>query len=95
MTPLFCDRLLLPLAFDLVRLAADMDATSAGCWIARFVKPNYDADWSVIPLRGPAGARHPVQMSIPLACLAYADTPLLAAAPYLREVLARLACPPQ
>lgn len=95
-TPVFPDRLRLPLDFDPTRLAADMAAISAGSWIAHFVTQNYDGDWSVIPLRGPAGARHPVQMiySDP-ACPAYADTPLLAAAPYLKEVLATLACPLQ
>jgi hypothetical protein len=95
-TPRFPDRLLLPLAFDPARLAADMAAISTGGWIAHFVQQNYDGDWSVIPLRGPASARHPVQMiySDPT-CPEYADTPLLAAAPYLREVLAHLACPLQ
>jgi aspartyl/asparaginyl beta-hydroxylase len=90
----FPDRLRLPLDFDPVRLAADMIALSASGWIAHFVTQNYDGDWSVIPLRGPAGARHPVQMiySDP-ACTAFADTPLLAAAPYLQEVLASLDCP--
>lgn len=63
MTPVFPDRLRLPLDFDPTRLAADMAAISAGSWIAHFVTQNYDGDWSVIPLRGPAGARHPVQMS--------------------------------
>jgi hypothetical protein len=94
--PRFPDRLLLPLDFDPARLAADMAAISAGGWIAHFVTQNYDGDWSVIPLRGPAGARHPVQMiySDPT-CPAYADTPLLATAPYLRDVLGRFACPLQ
>ncbi|MDO8876096.1 MAG: aspartyl/asparaginyl beta-hydroxylase domain-containing protein [Pseudolabrys sp.] len=92
----FPDRLRLPLEFDPARLAADLAALSAGSWIAHFVTQNYDGDWSVIPLRGPAGARHPVQMiySDP-ACAEYQDTPWLAAAPYLREVLAALACPLQ
>lgn len=94
MTSVFADRLRLPLDFDPARLAADMAAISASAWIAHFVTQNYEGDWSVIPLRGPAGARHPVQMihSDP-ACTAFADTPLLAAAPYLQEVLASLACP--
>lgn len=90
----FPDRLRLPLSFDPVRLAADMTAISGSGWIAHFVTQNYDGDWSVIPLRGPAGARHPVQMiySDP-ACTAFEDTPLMAGAPYLREVLGTLACP--
>jgi Aspartyl/Asparaginyl beta-hydroxylase len=94
--PVFPDRLRLPLDFDPARLAADLAAISADGWIAHFVTRNYDGDWSVIPLRGPAGARHPVQMiySDP-ACTAFADTPLLAATPYIRTVLAGLACPLQ
>jgi len=92
----FPDRLHLPLSFDPARLAADMAAIAGSGWIAHFVTQNYDGDWSVIPLRGPDGARHPVQMiySDPT-CPAYEDTPWLAAAPYLREVLAAFACPLQ
>lgn len=92
----FPDRLRLPLEFDPARLAADLAALSAGAWIAHFVPQNYDGDWSVIPLRGPAGARHPVRMiySDPV-CTAFEDTPLMAGAPYLKEVLAGFACPLQ
>lgn len=92
----FPDRLLLPIAFDPARLAADMTALAAGGWIAHFVTQNYDGDWSVIPLRGPAGARHPVQMiySDP-ACTDFTDTPGLTAAPYIQELLAGIACPLQ
>ena len=92
----FPDRLLLPLAFDPSRLAADTAAISGSGWIAHFVTQNYDGDWSVIPLRGPAGARHPVQMiySDPTAT-AFADTPMLAACPYFRTVLETFACPLQ
>lgn len=60
--PVFPDRLRLPLEFDPARLAADLATLSAGGWIAHFVTQNYDGDWSVIPLRGPAGARHPVRL---------------------------------
>lgn len=90
----FPDRLRLPLDFEPDRLAADMAAIASAGWIAHFVTQNYDGDWSVIPLRGPAGARHPIRMiySDPN-CTEFADTPMLAAAPYLREVLAAFACP--
>ena len=90
----FPDRLRLPLDFDPERLAADMAAIAAGGWIAHFVKQNYDGDWSVIPLRGPAAARHPVQAiySDPT-CTDFADTPLLAAMPYIRALLGGFACP--
>jgi len=94
--PPFPDRLLLPLEFDPARLAADLANLSAVAWTAHFVTQNYDGDWSAIALRRPAGARHPVQMiySDP-SCTDYADTPMLAASPYFREVLAALACPAQ
>lgn len=60
--PRFPDRLRPPLAFDPGRLAADMAAVAAAGWTEHFVKQNYDGDWSVIALRGPSGAKHPVQM---------------------------------
>ena len=89
----FPDRLRLPLSFDPVRLAGDLDALSSAHWIAHFVKQNYQGDWSVIPLRSVAGATHPVQMiySDP-AATAFEDTPMLAGCAYFREVLAAFAC---
>jgi hypothetical protein len=92
----FPDRLKLPLAFDRDLLAADLRLLSATPWIDHYVTQNYQGDWSVIPLRGPAGARHPVQMiyANPTAT-AFADTPMLAACPYFRTVLQTFACPLQ
>jgi hypothetical protein len=94
MSPVFLDRLCLPLAFDPERLAAGMANFSQTAWVEHFVKQNYDGDWDVIALRGPAGARHPVQMiySDPT-CAEFADTPALAGLPYFQEVLAAFACP--
>jgi hypothetical protein len=94
MSLLFPDRLRLPLAFDPERLAGGMANFSQAAWIQHFVTQNYDGDWDVIALRGPAGARHPVQMiySDPT-CTDFADTPALAALPYFQEVLATFACP--
>jgi Aspartyl/Asparaginyl beta-hydroxylase len=92
----FPDRLQLPFAFDRDLLAADLRRLSATPWIGHFVKQNYQGDWSVIPLRGPAGARHPVQMiySDPTAT-AFEDTPMLAACLYYRTVLETFRCPLQ
>jgi Aspartyl/Asparaginyl beta-hydroxylase len=92
MTHRFPDRLLLPLAFYPDRLAADLAALTTG-WTAHFVTQNYDGDWSAIALRGPAGARHPIQMiySDPT-CTDFVDTPMLAASPYFRTVLGAFAC---
>lgn len=89
----FPDRIRLPMSFDPDRLVRDLDALSSVDWIAHFVKQNYQGDWSVIPLRGVAGAAHPVTMiySDPTAT-AFEDTPMLACCPYFRQVLGAFAC---
>ena len=87
------DRLRLPLSFDPDQLIRDLAALSSVEWIRHFVTQNYDGDWSVIPLRGVAGARHPVMMIYPdPTATAFEDTPMLAACPYFREVLAAFDC---
>src|ERR1700761_9562741 len=90
----FPDRLCLPLAFDPALLARDLANLAAVEWIDHFVKQNYEGDWSVLPLRAAAGARHPVMMiySDPTAT-EFVDTPFLEASPYFREVLAAFHCP--
>ena len=92
----FADRLRLPLSFDPDLLVRDLAALSSVDWIAHFVKQNYEGDWSVIPLRGVAGAKHPVQMiySDPTAT-AFENTPMLADCPYYRTVLETFHCPLQ
>ncbi len=90
----FADRVQLPLSFDAARLARDLDALSGDDWVEHFVRQNYEGDWSVIPLRAPAGATHPVMMIYPdPSASEFTDTPLLARTPYMREVLAAFACP--
>ena len=90
----FPDRLRLPLDFDASRLAADMRQLSSAAWTRHFIKQNYDGDWSIIPLRAPAGETHPTRMiAPPPACVEFADTPLLDACPYIREVMAIFRCP--
>jgi len=90
------DRLRLPFTFDPERLATDLHGVSSAGWINHFVPQNYDGDWSVIPLRGKAGARHPVMMiySDP-ACQDFEDTPMLAACPCFRQVLGTFEAPLQ
>lgn len=92
--PRFRDRLRLPLDFESGPLAADLAKLAASVWTPHFVTQNYDGDWSVIALRAPAGAHHPVQMiySDP-ACTDFIDTPVLAASPAFRAALAAFACP--
>jgi hypothetical protein len=91
---LFPDRLRLPFCFDPDLLARDLARCAATDWISHFVQQNYDGDWSVIPLRAKADARHPVMMiySDPTAKV-FADTPLLAASPYFRTVVDTFRCP--
>jgi hypothetical protein len=90
------DRIRLPFAFDPALLQRDLETAASQQWIAHFVKQNYEGDWSVIPLRGTAGATHPVMMiySDPRA-KGFEDSPALAACPYFRAVLATFQCPLQ
>jgi hypothetical protein len=88
------DRLPLPFRFDPDLLLRDLQGLASVGWIEHFVKQNYDGDWSVIPLRAQAGARHPVMMISPNpTATAFEDTPMLHGCPYFREVLAAFACP--
>ena len=48
----------------------------------------------MIPLRGPAGATHPILQIFPNpAVTEFADTPALALTPYFRRALSEFACP--
>lgn len=92
----FPDRLRLPVSFDPVRLAADLERVAGSAWTPHFVTQNYEGDWSVLPLRGPAGATHPVMMIYADPTTdRFEDTPLLGRAPYIREQLKSFACPLQ
>jgi hypothetical protein len=88
------DCLRLPFNFEPDLLRADLDRLSSTDWTAHFVRQNYEGDWSVIPLRGPAGATHPVMMiySDP-ACEDFDDTPFLLDCPYFQHVLSQFRCP--
>ena len=88
------DRLLLPLRFDAGRMQADLAGLESGEWMEHFVKQNFEGCWSVIPLRGPEGATHPVMMmySDP-ACENFADTPFLTRCGYFPDVLAAFPFP--
>ena len=90
------DRVKLDLTFDPLALQADLARLPDSAWIEHFVSQNFEGDWSVIPLRGPAGATHPVMMiySDPT-CTRFSDTPFLEQTPYIREVLSAFACPLQ
>jgi hypothetical protein len=88
------DRLKLPLAFDAAGLAADLDALVESDWIRHIARQNYEGDWSVAPLRAPAGETHPLRMGFPNpGQSAFADTALLDRLPHLRAALGRFECP--
>jgi Aspartyl/Asparaginyl beta-hydroxylase len=88
------DRVRLPLVFDPARLEADLARLEDEAWIRHFVQQNYEGDWSALPLRAHAGAKHPVQMIYsPPYATDFVDTPLLDRTPYFREVLASFRCP--
>jgi Aspartyl/Asparaginyl beta-hydroxylase len=88
------DRLRLPFTFDPGLLVRDLQSLASDGWIDHYVKQNYEGDWSAIPLRSKAGARHPVMMisSDPTA-KEFEDTPMLQDCPYFREVLDAFQCP--
>jgi Aspartyl/Asparaginyl beta-hydroxylase len=88
------DRVRLPFTFEPALLLRDLQRLSATDWIKHFVQQNYEGDWSVVPLRGTAGARHPIMTiySDPTAT-EFEDTPLLDACPYFRKVLHTFECP--
>jgi len=87
------DRLRLPLTFDPGLLAQDLEGLSGDAWTAHFVTQNYDGDWSVLALRGPASARHPIQAiySDP-STTDFADTALMARCPNIATALTTFRC---
>ena len=62
-------------------------------WVDHFVTQNYDGDWSVLPLRGPAGATHPILMSYSdPGCKNFSNTPFLELLNYIPKVLEWFQC---
>jgi len=88
------DRLRLAVRFDPAALGRDLSLLQEPEWVDHFVKQNYEGTWSVLPLRAPAGAVHPIKMiySDP-ACDTFVDTPFLARCGYFQQVLAAFRCP--
>ena len=87
------DRLRLPFSFEPELLARDLRALSTVDWIQHFVRQNYEGDWSVIPLRAPVEATHPVMMIYPRPDTEqFKDTPFLARAVYIRKILQDFTC---
>lgn len=88
------DRLRLPVALDPVPLATEAAALPERAWTRHFVPDNYRGDWSVAPLRAPAGAGHPIlQITSPPDCKDWVQTEWLTASPAIAALLARFECP--
>lgn len=88
------DRLKLAFRFDAGAMRLDVSRLEASAWIDHFVPRNYEGTWSILPLRAPAGATHPIQTiySDP-GCDTFVETALLAQCAYLPRVLAAFECP--
>jgi hypothetical protein len=90
----WADRLRLPIQFDPALLLADLQRIEATAWTAHFVPQHYEGDWSVLPLRAPRGATHPIlRITSNPGVSDWDDTEFLATSPYFRDVLARFKCP--
>lgn len=88
------DRVRLPLRFDASPLVADLAALESGDWTEHFVKQNYEGEWSALPLRASATARHPIQMIYPAPGVTeFVDTPWRARMPALSAVIDAFRCP--
>lgn len=77
-----------------MRLQADLDAIVPSDFVPHFNTRYYQGDWSAVPLRSVGGRVDQIYPD-PTKKDAFADTPLLARCPYVREVLASFACPQQ
>jgi hypothetical protein len=88
------DRLRLPLTFDAALLQRDLERLTDTQWIKHVARDNYEGEWSIVPLRAAADAKHPLRMIYAdMAAEDFADTPMLAPCPYFREAIAAFRCP--
>ena len=55
------DRIRLVLQFDAAAMRRDLARLASSDWVDHFVTRNYDGRWTVLPLRAPAGATHPIR----------------------------------
>ncbi len=92
--PLLPDSLKLPLQFDVAKMQSDLAGILSEEFIPHFNTAFYQGDWSAVPLRSIGGRTDHIYPD-PTAKNAFADTPLLARCPYIREVLAAIRCPQQ
>jgi GNAT superfamily N-acetyltransferase len=90
--PTVPDAVKLPFQFDAARLQADLALIMSEEFLLHFNTAYYEGDWSAVPLRSIGGLANHIYPD-PAAKDSFADTPLLARCPYIREVLATLRCP--
>ncbi|HUJ45811.1 MAG TPA: aspartyl/asparaginyl beta-hydroxylase domain-containing protein [Rhizomicrobium sp.] len=82
------DRVRLPISFDPELLARDLAEISGENWIDHFLTDRYSGNWDVIPLRGPAGVKHPILMIVTTSAMTeFENAPALAHCPYLDKVI--------
>ncbi|HEY3914564.1 MAG TPA: aspartyl/asparaginyl beta-hydroxylase domain-containing protein [Verrucomicrobiae bacterium] len=84
----------LPFQFDPPQLQADLRQLASDAFVAHFNTHYYQGDWSVAPFRSVGGKANQIYPD-PMAKDAFADTPLLAQCPCVRNVLASFHCPQQ
>jgi hypothetical protein len=86
----------LSIRFDPAALRRELTHLDEQDWVEHFVRQNYEGAWSILPLRAPAGAVHPIKMIYPdPGCATFVDTPLLARCGYFQQVLGTFQCPLQ
>lgn len=88
------DRIRLPFTCDPGPLLTEALSLSTSAWTQHFVPDNYRGDWSVVPLRAPAGALHPIlQITSPPGHSDWEETPHLRTCPQIQDALNSLRCP--
>lgn len=79
-------------AIDAGALERDLETLADGEWTAHFIPDNYDGDWSILPLRAPVGASHPILRITSNPADKWEDTEFLAQVPAIKTVLDSLRC---
>lgn len=88
------DRVRIGLPLDVPGMLADLARLAVPRWTDHFVPAHYRGEWSVLPLRAPAGAVHPIQqITSHSSTSAWEPTEHLRAAPAIAALLESLACP--
>lgn len=88
------DRIKLPFAIAAAPMLAEVKRLDASAWTDHFVPQHYKGEWSVIPLRAPRGASHPIlKITSPPGCDDWEDTGFLSFCPEIAKVLALFQAP--